>query len=193
MTEHRLFPAGTTPECATPAWYAGRESAPHLDQPMHQGRLHLSAQHVRGAVAAYGARSVVDLGCGDGGLLSILDAGVSAWGYDLQPSNVVVARAGTDVRFGDVLAEGIEWADLAVATEMLEHLVDPHGLLREIRRHASVVVASSPWTETAESHYAHHLFAWDLAGYEALLSGTGWRVVRHDTVDMFQVITGVRR
>jgi len=188
VAEYRLFPEGTIPEHTTPSWYADRERAPHLEQGIHQGRLHLTAQMVRAANPA----DVVDLGSGDGGLLTLI-RDIPAWGYDLQPSNLDGARErGVDVRYGDVVDGDIEWAELAVATEMLEHLVDPHDFVRRIAAHAEWIVASSPWTETADSHYEFHCFAWDMDGYRALIEQAGFQVVRHEKADMFQVILGAQ-
>lgn len=188
MAEYRLFPEGTIPEYTQPAWYAKRERAPHLEQGAHQGRLHLTAAMIRAAQPA----TVVDLGAGDGGLLSLI-RDIPSWGYDLQPSNLDGAwDRGVDVRYGDVVTGNIDWAELAVATEMLEHLVDPHGFVKRIAEHAKWIVASSPWTETDQSFYAYHCWAWDLDGYRALIEQAGFEVVRHEQADMFQVIMGVR-
>lgn len=186
MAEWQLFPPGTIPEWTTPAWYADRERAPHLEQGLHQGRLRLTAAMVRAANPA----DVVDLGAGDGGLLSLI-RDIPAWGYDLQPTNLDGAtERGVDVRYGDVVEGNIDWAELAVATEMLEHLVDPHRFVRRIADHARWIVASSPWTETGQSAYEFHTWCWDQDGYRALLEQAGFRVRRHETVDMFQVILG---
>lgn len=197
MAEWRLFPAGTPPECTRPEWYADRPRAPHVEELVHQGRLNLAADFVRRALSLDDPPgSLVDLGSGDGGLLSLLgDAGIPMWGYDLQPSNVTpaVAERGVDVRLGDVVAGKIEWGEIAVATEMLEHLLRPRTFLRKVARRSRFLVASSPFTETDQSHYEHHLWAWDLDGYRALIERAGFRVVAHETVDMFQVILGVRQ
>lgn len=197
MTEWQLFESGTVPECTTPAWYEGRERAPHVDQDAHRGRLVLAADMVRDAIDQYGVRSVVDLGCGDGGLLSLLqpysfEHDVPMWGYDLQRSNVnpAVLEREVDVRFGDAVNGAVEWGELAVCTEFLEHLVDPHGFVRRVGEHARVIVASSPFTETDQSHYEFHTWAFDMAGYRALIEQAGYHVERHETTSMFQVILG---
>lgn len=188
MSEWRLFEPGTIPECTTPEWYAGRERAPHLEQAAHRGRLLLTAELVREAAPA----SVVDLGAGDGGLLSLIPE-IPAWGYDLQQTNLVGAKErGVDVRYGDVVEGDIDWAQLAVATEMLEHLVDPHGFVRRIAEHANWIVASSPHAETDVNHYEFHVWAWDTAGYRALIEQAGFEVVAHKKDAFFQVICGRR-
>ena len=199
MTEWQLFEQGTVPECTTPAWYEGRARAPHLEEGAHRDRLVLAADVVRDAVDRFGVQSVVDLGCGDGGLLSLLqglsfERDVPMWGYDLQRSNVTpaVLERDVDVRYGDVVAGEVEWGDLAVTTEMLEHLLDPHEFVRRIGARSRVIVASSPFTETGTSHYEFHTWAWDMPGYRALIEQAGYHVERHETTSMFQVLLAVK-
>jgi hypothetical protein len=197
MTEWRLFPEGEIPYCTTQEFYEGRARAPHLEEGAHRDRLLLAADMVRDAVDRFGVRSVVDLGCGDGGLLSLLqetsfERDVPMWGYDLQRTNVnpAVLERNVDVRYGDVVAGEVEWGELAVATEMLEHLLDPHEFVRRVGARSRVIVASSPFTETDQSHYEFHTWAFDMAGYRALIEQAGYHVERHETTSMFQVILG---
>lgn len=196
MTEWRLFPEGTVPEYTTPEWYGERPRGPHLEEGIHQGRLRLASEMAMDAASRYDCASIVDLGAGDGGLLSTFPVVPCplAWGYDLQPTNVDPARRErhVDVRYGDVVNGEVEWGDLAICTEMLEHLLDPHAFVRKVAEHSRVIVASSPYTETDVDHYAFHVWAWDQDGYRALLEQAGYRVERHETVDLFQVIQGVR-
>ena len=185
--EARLFEEGTVPEWTTAAWYATREVAPHLEQAGHTERLQLAASMLRGLPADL---TVVDLGAGDGGLLSIL--GRKGWGYDLAPANVAAAAArGVTVTVADIMdVDALKWGDIAVATEILEHLVDPHGYVRAIK--SKYLLASSPYTETKDSHYEFHTFAWDLVGYKTMLENAGWRVLKQDTAWICQCVLAVR-
>lgn len=195
MAEHRLFPADAPPEWTTPEWYTTRARASHLEEGVHRDRLHLAARMVVDLATEHDATSVVDLGAGDGGLLSLLAEwapNLTAWGYDLQQTNVDGARErGVDVTLRNVVARVPRWGDVAVATEMLEHLADPHGFVRRVAKRSPVLVVSSPWTETPESHYDFHCWAWDQDGYRQLLEQAGLRVVRHETTGMFQVAAAV--
>jgi 2-polyprenyl-3-methyl-5-hydroxy-6-metoxy-1,4-benzoquinol methylase len=199
VTEWRLFPEGTVPECTLPSWYDTRARAPHLEEGAHRDRLLLAADMVRDAVDRFGVQSVVDLGCGDGGLLSLLqplsfETDTPMWGYDLQRTNVnpAVLERNVDVRYGDTVNGEVEWGDLAVCTEFLEHLLEPHQFVRRVGEHSRVIVASSPFTETDRSHYEFHTWAFDMAGYRALIEQAGFHVERHETTTQFQVILAVK-
>lgn len=193
MAEWRLFPEGTVPEFTTAEWYGARERAPHLEQPGHRERLLLTAEVVSWLATAHDLLEISDLGCGDGGLLSLLEPyGFTAWGYDLSPEAVRGALSrGVQARQLDVVADRPAFGELSVATEMLEHLVDPHAFARKIREGCRYLVASSPYTETDRDHYEFHAWAWDADGYEEMLAGAGWRIVRHETVQSFQVVAAV--
>jgi 2-polyprenyl-3-methyl-5-hydroxy-6-metoxy-1,4-benzoquinol methylase len=217
--EWQLFESGTVPEWTQPWWYEGRERAAHLEQELHRPRLMEAAAQIIAAAAKYGAKTLVDLGAGDGGLLQLLQVeapSLACWGYDLQPSNVAgAAERGVDVRLGDVVAGAehvgrsedgtmqklpIQWGDIAVATECLEHLLDPHRFVRTVASHMAgypdqrtrILVASSPYTERPGAAYGFHTWAWDLDGYRALMEQGGFEVVRQEPVGMFQVVTAVR-
>ena len=193
MNEYRFFPEGTIPEWATPEWYATREHAPHVDQEWHRPRLLMAAAMVAD-IAFRGGLQVVDLGAGDGGLLSLLPAQIVRWGYDLQPENVAAAaKRGEDVQLVDVLNDPIKWGQVAVCTEMLEHLVDPHAFVRTVAEHCPFIVASSPWCETPANHYEFHLWGWDFEGYRALLEQGGYFPLLQQQWSMFQVVAAVRR
>ena len=191
--EWRLFDEGTVPEHTQPQWYAGRDHAPHLEQPGHRDRLMQTATFIAQVAFSHGLRTVVDLGAGDGGLLSLLGPNLTAWGYDLTPANLQAAKErGVDVRLGDVVDGDVEWGQIAVCTEMLEHLVDPHAFVRRVAGHAQALVCSSPKDERPGSAYEFHTWCWDLEGYRALVEQGGLRVLRQRTVHGFQVVLAVR-
>lgn len=187
--EARLFPEGTIPDYTTAEWYVDREAAPHVDQALHRPRIDAAVQMVLSVYRP--GMSVVDLGSGDGGMLSLPDRYVAPhekWGYDLAPANVEsAAQRGQDVRYANVLVDQIDLGDIAVTTEMLEHLVDPHGYVAHLSQHVDYLVASSPAFETAESHYGYHAWAWDVDGYAQMINSHGFTVINHQIVGMFQV------
>lgn len=191
--EWRLFPEGTVPEYTTPEWYAGRKHAPHINEPVHRDRLQASATFVAQAAFQASLHTLVDLGCGDGGLLTLLGPKIQGWGYDLSRENVEASKLrGVDVRYGDALGPDVEWGDIAVATEMLEHLVDPHAFVRRIAEHSRYLVCSSPWDERPGKAYEFHTWAWDVLGYRQMVEANGWKVLRQRQVHRFQIILAVR-
>lgn len=166
-----------------------RERAPHLEQADHRIRINLAVKLIR----RVSPTSVVDLGCGDGGLLSLIKD-IPSWGYDFQPSNAegwaergVTASQLDWVRYPD----RIEWAELAVATEILEHLADPHAAIDLIGDHCQYIVASSPFRERPGHSIPEHIWAWDELGYKQLI-GRKFKVITHRKAGWSQVILGRR-
>ena len=194
MTEWKLF-AGDVAEVSTAAFHEHRERAPHLEQPIHRERLMTAAQFVFVA-ANLGARTVSDLGCGDGGLLSLIHNQVKAWGYDFAPANIRgwVERE-VEASFLDVFGadrDQVQFGDVTVVTEVLEHLTDPRGAVQWIGRNSRFIVASSPWDENDQSHDPCHAWAFDRPGYAALIEQGGYRLLQHVNVGRFQVVLGMK-
>ena len=184
--ESRLFADGEIPIFCTPGFFARHPWVPGDMQVGHGQRLRMVADVVKEHTGD--ATTLSDLGCGDGSLLKLL-AGLPLrmWGYDAGWENVHRAIAdGLRVSCLDFLNEQAELGDIVVMSEVLEHLVDPHGLLRAIP--ATKIVASSPSSETADWHYVHHAWAWDMDGYRELFEGAGWHVV-----DQRQVLGGIAK
>lgn len=185
----------------TTEWYRARGHAPHAEQAIHRGRFDAAEALVREAVGALSLHSIVDLGAGDGGMLQRLrglsEYGVRAWGYDLMPENVAYAQLTRKVDVFDVdfLTEKIEWADLVICTEVLEHLEDPHALVDKIARNTRVLVASSPAAETEEDHDPAHAWCWDMNGYAGMIQNAGFDLLAHEFVPgeyEFQVVLALR-
>ena len=83
-------------------------------------------------------RRVLDLGCRDGALTQTYLAGNEVVGVDADRDALAAAsRRGIETHWAD-LDQPLEFADegfdVVVAGELLEHLRDPHALVREIRR-----------------------------------------------------------
>jgi trans-aconitate methyltransferase len=185
---------GIPPLMTTAGWYEDRDRAPHLEQAGHRSRLLAASRLACVAGHDLGAETLVDLGAGDGGLLQLLGERcpeLTTWGYDLSPANVHGAQweRRVDVTLADfttMLAHPLG-ADMAVMTEVLEHLWQPHLVAAWVRTWAKVLICSSPAYETATSHDGVHLWAWDMAGYRAMIEGAGWEVIDHFTVGPFQL------
>lgn len=194
MAEYKLFEGDVAP-FTDDDFYRDREAAHHLEQGGHTERLILALDFALYAKDRYGCDTFSDLGCGDGGWVQIAtEAGLTAWGYDMQPSNVKYAR---EVRKVPVSLTNFEndaniiYGECVVLTEVLEHVSNPHGLLDSIP--SPVLIASSPFHETADAHYEFHNWAWDEEGYAEMIRGAGYQIVRHENVWLNQVVLGVRK
>ncbi len=192
--EWRLF-AGDVPFVSTFEFHEHRDRAPHLEQADHRSRILAAADLVREAAASLASPTVSDLGCGDGGLLSLL-GDVKAWGYDFAPANAAGwAERGVTAEALDAFGadrDRVRFGDIAVATEVLEHVADPHGALRWIRDHSRFVVASSPRFETGSRHVPEHAWAWNEPAFAAMFRGAGWTILRHEMDGPTQLILAER-
>jgi len=202
--EAKLFD-GDTPYVSTFNFHKDRERAPHWEQPAHRGRLEMAVSFVHAAASEIWLAdgdvealpvTVVDLGCGDGGLLQQLKqwpSVIDAYGYDFQPSNANgwSERGVTAVRL-DFTEKwtAVTTAQVYVITECLEHLADPHKIVQRIHNRGAHIIASSPHTEHAGSHDECHAWAWDTEGYAAMMARAGFTAARHETTGMFQVYWG---
>jgi SAM-dependent methyltransferase len=192
VTVWKLFQGKVAP-VSTADFHAHRERADHLGDPHHRPRLDTAAEFVVRAADTFAGRTVSDLGCGDGGLLSLLkDYDIDAWGYDFAPANVAGwAERGVKAEFLDVFGDDrdqVRFGEITVVTEVLEHVSDPAGVLRWIRANSKALVASSPWIEDGAHYDECHAWAFDPRGYRHLMGSTGWEIVKHELVGGFQVV-----
>lgn len=201
--EWKLFD-GAVPYASTFDFHKDRERAPHAEQPIHQPRMKLALNYVKFC----DPDSVIDLGCGDGGFVQML-SNDRPWtrttGFDFTPSNKDGwrERGLEDKCFsadvfpappGPVIDPGIELklrdTDVAVMTEILEHIARPHEALAAIK--SNYIVASSPWGESDRSHDECHAWAWDMAGYRRLVEDAGFVIIDHQKAGFSQVILARR-
>lgn len=195
MAEWKLF-EGDVPHVSTFDFHKDRERAPHWEQPVHRSRLELARSYLE--VASATRRSWVDLGCGDGGLLAATKHNFwTAYGYDFQPSNVYgwAERGLNQTCYSMDFVEhweSVRDADVYSITEVLEHLADPHKMVRQIYDRGAWIVASSPFTEHADSHDECHAWAWNSEGYARMMQNAGFTVSGHSTTGMFQVLWGTQ-
>lgn len=188
--EWRLVPEAV-PYVSTFEFHQHRDRARHLEEEWSQPRLLKAEEFLRECASE--ASTWSDLGCGDGGLLSrVQDAFTEAWGYDFSPANAEGwPERGVKAEALDVFGRDrkkVRLGGVASATEVLEHLADPHGSLRWIRSRSRYLVCSSPWNERPGNHSPEHAWAWDLQGYIDLVESSGWTILRHEEASLFQVI-----
>lgn len=183
MTEHRLQPATID--------YTGTDYIP----PEVQGdefwpRMTMVADIVR--QIRIPTVPVVDLGCNAGHLLELL--GTPCWGYDIATGPLTVAaQAGHVVRQTDITKDDLLLAPIVTICEVLEHLEDPHGMVKRLACDpVQFVVASGPWEETPEDFYEQHCWAWDLEGFRLLFEDSGFVVTKQVTTGSYQALLAMR-
>lgn len=169
MTEYRFEGAEYF---ATEQFHEDREAADHLHEPGHMARLWCVAGIVNDIIWRQGHDlTIIDYGCGNGGLLSLLHSS-NAKGYDFQPANVTQAQQlGRNVEHRDFV-NNPDRSNIAIMTEVLEHMDDPHGFLRNLE--CNILVASVPLGETPEHHYEYHVWGWDGDGFANMLTANGY-------------------
>ena len=178
--EWKLF-NGNTSTFASQEWHLNRDSAPHLEQKNHKERLHKAADYTEEAIKL-GAKTVVDLGCGDGGLLSLLkERNIKCWGYDFTPANIehAVKIRKVDARLLNFKNDSIDYGDVAIMTEVLEHLENPHETIKNLP--CKYLVASSPFNENDLYHPPYHIWAWDEEGYQKMIVDNGFTILKNTT------------
>lgn len=137
--------------------------------------------------------TVLDVGCGDGAVLSELSRrgfGDTLTGLELSASAVAIARARPGIdrveQFdGARLAAGAGEYDLGILSHVLEHVPDPAALLGEVARACRAVVIEVPLeanlsaqraSKRAHAHEIGHLRRLDRTAARAIVAGAGLRV-----------------
>lgn len=205
MTEHRLFDPADPPEWLDPEWWRDRPHCDHLGSPTgaHRARLEAARDLAWKAALNYAAYQgkpyVVDLGAGDGALLSLLPESLrdTSYGYDAIKADVryAVCEREVEVHLRNVRRAletepmTLPLGPVVVLTEVMEHMADPHGFLRLLAARPEVryVVASSPHSETPEQHEWNHAWAWDCRGYLAMFRAAGFKGVEYQEVEWSQL------
>jgi SAM-dependent methyltransferase len=101
------------------------------------------------------ARRILDIGCGAGAFgaaLKMRNERLSVTGVEIDPESAEAARARLDLVFTGDAAAALprlqdQNFDVIVLNDVLEHVVDPEALLRQLRAHVAdggCVVASIP-------------------------------------------------
>lgn len=185
--EYKLF---DQPHSHDRNFYDSREMADHINQSNHRPRLLQVADEVIELSKLPEIQTIGDFGCGNGGLLDYLKDKVpqKLYGYDLQQSNVSFAQdKNRPVELVDFVNEDVEYPDLLIMTETLEHLPDPHGFLERASKKSKYVVASTPGYETEGFHAPFHLWVWTDDSFKDIFKG--WEVLKYYKTN-FQFVVG---
>lgn len=146
------------------------------------------ADHVERLARGLAPRSIADVGCGDGVLLSALaerGLGERHDGYEISERAVELAtgRRGVDRvrRFdGTTLPAGDGEYDLAVLSHVLEHVPDPAPLLRETARIARAVVVEVPLEDNRSASRPQVQRGREAIGHLHRFSGADVRALAHE-------------
>ncbi len=153
--------------------------------------------------------SVLDLGCGDGALLEYLikQKRIRALGVDVSAVACRKARErGIDVIVADVaraLCLRTGSFDVAICSEVLEHLAQPEQLLHALRQAAKKVYVSIPniayyphrlrllfgrFPIQYAFHPAEHLRYWSVSDFEDFVKKLGYDVKRMEPSNGFPLL-----
>ena len=199
MRPSMRYKAFITPHSHDAEFYQDLDLADHINQEGHRPRLMQVLDFITQLVQEDSTLTLCDFGCGNGGLIREIQNKLpnSVWGYDLLPANVKDAHSKGNthnVKYQDFITDenGLEYPDVAICTEILEHLVDPDDFLKRLLdNNVQCVVASSPDYETPNYHAPFHLWVFNGDSYKEMFEQVGWKVLLHHK-DFFQYIVAVR-
>lgn len=173
-------------------WYKDREVVDHINQDGHRPRLLRVLDYLLESVKE--EDTICDFGCGNGGLIREIEGKINnkIWGYDLAPLNVQDAHNkgnNNNIFYKDFVQEDdIIYPDIAICTEVLEHLVDPDSFIKKLmNNNVRIIIASSPDYETPYYHAPFHLWVFNGDSYKEMFDNVGWNVILHQK-DYFQYI-----
>ncbi|HEX4466147.1 MAG TPA: class I SAM-dependent methyltransferase, partial [Solirubrobacteraceae bacterium] len=168
-------------------------ASPQIDLNVRSGPQMREYVAIADRIAADGPSKVLDWGCGLGQMSSLLRRrGVDTVAYDYRPDEAdgklhpLELRPEVEARFGDdhvALPYADDEFDAALSCGVLEHVADPAGSLRELRRvlkpGGTLYVYKLPnrasWTEWLARRLKGRVFYHGMAPYDRLYSLSGAR------------------
>jgi SAM-dependent methyltransferase len=154
-------------------WYRGRRTV--IERVLADMRLPARAR-------------ILDAGCGSGRNMVELAGHGTVTGVELSDTSVDLARARGmgEVILGSVLEMPFpaDSFDLAVSLDVIEHLEDDVGALREMRRTVApggallVTVPAYPWLWSGHDEINHHHRRYTRRSLERVAAQAGWEQVR---------------
>jgi len=153
----------------------------------YRGRRTVIEGVLRGLGLPQGAR-ILDAGCGSGRNMLELARHGTVTGVELSPTSAALARARGvgEVIEGSVLEMGLAEAsfDLAVSLDVIEHLEDDLGALRELRRVIApggallLTVPAYQWLWSGHDVINHHHRRYTRRSLQRVAEQAGWRQTR---------------
>jgi ubiquinone/menaquinone biosynthesis C-methylase UbiE len=131
--------------------------------------------------------SLLDVGCGNGNLLSLLNDGIRTLaGADLSPEMIKHAKAKLGERVDLKLAdsESLPWDsgafDAVTCTDSFHHYPSPEKVLQEMRRvlkPAGHIVIADPWAPQPFRWVLNFMFKFGKSGDVKLYSMEEWKLI----------------
>lgn len=143
---------------------------------LNKGRLQFYDalyNHIRSRVDIHNFTSVVDVGCGPGYLLKLFaerSPGARLVGLDFSPEVLEVASTvcpSATFRKHDIYEELGDVFDLAVCSEVLEHLDYPSKALDQLASSSRNIVLTVP--DGRKNTFARHINFWSMRSWEVFL------------------------
>jgi SAM-dependent methyltransferase len=168
-----------------------------------RGRLTLISTVLRRVLPRRPLR-LLDLGCGTGNLLAVLEQFGEAVGMDPSDALLAVARAaGLDARKGslpDDLVVAPGWADVVLLLDVIEHLDDDGAGLRAARRALRddgllvIAVPACPSLWSGHDVALGHRRRYTAVGLRQVVEAAGYRVqyLSHFNTVLFPAIASIR-
>ena len=130
--------------------------------------------------------NVLDVGCGTGGNLELLERFGRTWGVDYSPAAAAFTRSRgrTRVTVGAATALPLPDGsfDLVTALGVIEHVEDDGRMLEEMLRvtrpggHLLLMTSAHPWLWSQHDDNVHHLRRYRRDELRSRISAAGWRI-----------------
>lgn len=135
----------------------------HAGFPDHIERVAETVSVLDSLAAAVGARSIADLSCGDGAIVS----------HSSHPWERKILGDLTTTGPIETGLAALDHVDVYLCSETLEHVEDPDAVLRLIRSRADYMLLTTPHGENNDVNPEHY-WGWDATDLRSMLSAAGW-------------------
>lgn len=167
-----------------------------INRPSDGLRVYLAGAYALTTIKFNDLQRIVDYGCGTGGLLKFLKHNIfdrTYLGYDIVQDNVQHCKDyGLSAECKDITKDNLYYGDLAIATEILEHLLDPREFLNKIPN-GTWLIASVPANENDVSHDPSHIQIWQDDSFVKMVSDCGFVVYHFDKAFISQFVVAKKR
>ncbi len=116
----------------------------HSKNPLEKWIWQKKKEVIKKLISNTGIKNIIDLGCGDGGMIDAVKKDIAYTGIDISPTQVFAAKEymkkqrkqNAKIKEGDVtlLKEKTSSYDAALACDIVEHVLSPKKLFSEMKR-----------------------------------------------------------